>query len=310
MAGGVARYPEDFSAGITTPIKLVQDTRTLARLLTLSAHVHTHDGADRQAFEDVVSVFAVSESMHGSPIIISNLVRIAIHAIGCELALELMPHASWSDVELKQLQTAISGGQFRRELLTALHGEQAICLETISTAPGVLFRDANQMKIMELFDTLTDGLKVSWHEAIKSRQEMEREVQKISGGGMITRAKFMTFSLLFPSLGHSLTASMRAEARQNCAIAAIAAQRYQLQHGTLPLGPSNLGEFLPDDDSRRSSLLTDPFDGQPLRFKYEETRVLIYSIGQNLVDDGGQIDVERAGEGDVGYAVEEVHRAR
>lgn len=305
LAGGVARYPEDFSAGITTSIALVQNTRTMARLLTLSAHVHTHDGADRQAFEDVANVFAVSESMHGSPIVISNLVRIAIHAIGCQLALQMLPQASWSDSELKQLQTAISGGQFRQELLTAFHGERAICLETISTTRDVLFRDANQMKIMELFDTLTDGLKVSWPEAIKSRQEMEVEVQKISAGGIITRAKFMTLPLLVPALGQGLTASMRAEARQNCAIAAIAAQLYRLQHGTLPLSLADLTEFLPGDESQKPSWLADPFDGQPLRFKSEETRLLIYSIGQNLVDDGGQIESEKPTDRDLGYAVEE-----
>jgi len=310
LAGGVARYPEDFSAGITSPIAQVQHTRTMARLLTLSAHVHTHDGLERLAFEDVASVFAVSESMHGSPVLISGLVRIAVHAIGCQLALELLPHTSWSDAELKQLQTAISGGQFRQELLTALYGERAICLETMTTTPGVLFRETNALKIIDLFDTLTAGLKVSWSEAIKSRQEMELEVQKISGGSMITRAKFMTLSLLFPALGQALTASMRAEARQNCAIAAIAAYRYRLQNGTLPLALADLGEFLPGDESRKSLLLTDPFDGLPLRFKVEETRLLIYSIGQNLVDDGGRIETERPAEGDMGYAVVEAHGER
>ena len=139
-------------------------------------------------------------------------------------------------------------------------------------------------------------------EAIRSRQEMEVEVQKIIAGGMITRAKFMTLPLLVPALGQGLTASMRAEARQNCA---IAAQLYRLQHGTLPLSLADLTEFLPGDESQKPSWLADPFDGQPLRFKSEETRLLIYSIGQNLVDDGGQIESEKPTDRDLGYAVEE-----
>ena len=133
---------------------------------------------------------------------------------------------------------------------------------------------------------------------------MELEVQKISAGGMITRAKFMALPLLVPALGQGLTASMRAEARQNCA---IAAQLYRPQHGTLPLSLADLTEFLPGDESQKPSWLADPFDGQPLRFKSEETRLLIYSIGQNLVDDGdgGQIESEKPTDRDLGYAVEE-----
>ena len=306
-AGGMARYPEDFRSGLTMPMTIIQTTRTMARLLTLSAHVHLHSGEEQLALQDVDAIFAVSESLQKSPVMISGLIRLAVHAIGCELAAELLPQASWNDADLQKLQIAISRAQFREELLTSFHGERAICLESISISPGVLFRDANLLKIIELFDILTDGLRVSWAEATKAHQEIDREILAIRGGGFITRTKFMMLQLGLPGIAQGVNASMRAEARQNSLIATIAAHRYRLQRGKLPVALVDLTEFLPGGDSRKSSLMTDPFDGQPLRFKIEDSRLVIYSIGQNLVDDGGQIEAEKPAEGDVGYAVEDVH---
>ena len=278
----------------------------MARLLTLSAHVHLHGDDEQLALLDVRGLFAVSESLQRSPVLISGLIRLAIHAIGCELAAELLPQTRWSDSDLQQLQMEISKAQFREELLVSFHGERAICLEAISTSPGILFRDANLLKIIELFEILTDGLTVSWSEATKAHREIEGEIQTLSGGGFITRTKFMTLRLLLPAITQGVVASMRAEARQNCLIATIAAYRYRLKHGKLPPALVDLTEFLPGDDSRKSSLLTDPFDGQPLRLKIEDTRLVVYSIGQNLVDDGGQIETEKPADGDCGYAVRKI----
>ncbi len=72
------------------------------------------------------------------------------------------------------------------------------------------------------------------------------------------------------------------EARRQCAMAAIALKRYQLRHETLP---KDLGalvpEFLP-------GLPRDPVDGQPLRYRLNaDGTFLLYSIGANNVDDGG-----------------------
>jgi hypothetical protein len=47
----------------------------------------------------------------------------------------------------------------------------------------------------------------------------------------------------------------------------------------------------------------DPFDGQPLRLKKLPTGWAVYSIGQNLTDDGG-IEMESPAEGDVGAGLE------
>ena len=86
------------------------------------------------------------------------------------------------------------------------------------------------------------------------------------------------------------------------AIAAVAAERYRLRHGHWP---DSLNELVPDF---LPSIAADPFDGQPLRYKRLADGIVIYTIGPNLADDGGNLAREYPpGEGtDIGFRLWDV----
>jgi hypothetical protein len=70
-------------------------------------------------------------------------------------------------------------------------------------------------------------------------------------------------------------------AQMRAGVAAIAVERYRMQHGRWPQYLDDLAPaFL-------KSVPRDPFDGAPLRFRQVEHGVVIYSIGTNEQDDGG-----------------------
>lgn len=76
--------------------------------------------------------------------------------------------------------------------------------------------------------------------------------------------------------------AMQAEATRRIVITAIALKRYQLKHGDYP---SSLADLVPQF---LSSVPRDPVDGQPLRYRrMADGRFLLYSIGENGKDDGG-----------------------
>ena len=62
---------------------------------------------------------------------------------------------------------------------------------------------------------------------------------------------------------------------------AIAVERYRLAEGRLPQSLENLVpaymEVVP----------TDPFDGQGLKYRTLETGFVVYSVGEDLTDEGG-----------------------
>lgn len=300
-AGGMARYPVDFRDGINALLPAQQQTRGLARLLALRAHVDAHEGRHSEVLKDIKEIFAVSDSLRGEPLVISQLIRIAIHAMGCRLVADLMPYCEWTDEELEELQTTIGKADFRREMLRAFHGERAICLDTIDSN-GLWFRDSHKLKAIEWYSEYTEGIAISWPEATKRIQKIAAESALLLAG-RISRMQYSYVSLLFPVLEQAANSGMRAEARQNCAIAAIAAYRYRLHHGTLPQSLSELQSLIPGDAAEKASRLIDSFDSQPLRFKSDTHQITIYSIGENKVDDDGDIEDGEQQPLDVGYSV-------
>jgi len=70
-------------------------------------------------------------------------------------------------------------------------------------------------------------------------------------------------------------------AASRCAIAATAAERYRMAHGEFP---RDLNELATE---YREGVPLDPFDGNLLRLAQTDEGIIIYSVGQNQVDDGG-----------------------
>ena len=71
------------------------------------------------------------------------------------------------------------------------------------------------------------------------------------------------------------------ETAKQMAITAIALKRYQLINGNYPASLAALvPQFLP-------AVPRDPADGNPLRYQQTGKTFLLYSIGDNFVDDGG-----------------------
>ncbi|HXE42262.1 MAG TPA: hypothetical protein VN516_04475, partial [Candidatus Baltobacteraceae bacterium] len=73
-----------------------------------------------------------------------------------------------------------------------------------------------------------------------------------------------------------------AEVAKSVTTTAIAIKRYQLQHNKLP---DTLDKLMPEF---LAAVPLDPIDGQPLRYRPNaDGRFLLYSIGENGKDDGG-----------------------
>ena len=79
-----------------------------------------------------------------------------------------------------------------------------------------------------------------------------------------------------------ISLTVEAEATRRLAIAAISLKRYQLKHGNYPASLANLEpQFV-------SPVPRDPIDGKPLRYRLmPDGSFLLYSIGENGKDDGG-----------------------
>lgn len=302
-AGGQARFPVDFSAGINTLLPLTQDARGAARVLALDAYVSAHDGQGARTLEDLRGLFALSDAMQREPCLISQLVRVAIHAVGCDATARLLPHGEWSDADLEALQKSIDAARFQEGIERALCGERGISLSALEDIPLGPFRQSNVREALRYFDRSLDGYTGSWPETLQRQRELAAELNSMKANSF-NRMRLAGVLMLLPAMEQGANAGARAEARQKCTVGAIAAQRYRLKHGRLPESLAELGEMLPAAAGKKAAELVDPFDGKPMRFKTDEKRIVIYSMGENGTDDEG--DIEQKGQErpkDVGVSI-------
>ena len=148
------------------------------------------------------------------------------------------------------------------------------------------------------------------NENVTSAQSRKRPlIAVVAGVLLISLVLLALFAMFSSSRLNQRIADLRSRGLPTDAaelnIVTIATYRYRLQHGGLPKSLRDLNDLIPGDVSDKSSRLIDPFDGQSLRFKSDNGRVLIYSIGYNNVDDGGDIATEQPQPSDLGYSVAE-----
>jgi hypothetical protein len=96
-----------------------------------------------------------------------------------------------------------------------------------------------------------------------------------SGNGVGQILFYMTMPAVIPSLAKKSECDAQLQATRTI----LALRAYQLTHGNLP---ANLNALVPEF---LDAVPVDDFDGQPLRYSVD--RKIIYSVGKNLKDDGG-----------------------
>jgi hypothetical protein len=100
----------------------------------------------------------------------------------------------------------------------------------------------------------------------------------------VTSGRFsrLLSGVLLPPVSGSIKRFVTVDCLQKLVVAAIAIRLYQFDHeGTLP---ASLGSLIP---IYLAAVPLDPMDFQPIRYQDKGSRFLLYSIGADGADDGG-----------------------
>ena len=317
LAGTVMASNRDALAGWDAAVKLpdlqvpevytidnllpyLADWKKLAMLAEVRENVLLHSGQDQAAFDQIVSHIQLGQRMQNSHgVLIVYLVGTAVKA----MALNQMQHwAGKTHLTPEQLKGYIV--QLKPE-----PDEEA-------TAFANAIKVEHQMQIITLV-TLRDGKMTnseagSYHPALGFVWPLFSLSQSKSlfakGALMLVKAAphhycdanmtgmesrpsvtsmFLSgnavgqvlYYMMMPALTGSLAKKSQSDVQLQATRTILALRAYQLTHGQLPpdlnaLVPEFL-EVVPVDD----------FDGQPLRYSVEKK--IVYSVGKNLKDDGG-----------------------
>jgi hypothetical protein len=314
-------------------------TRDVANLLRWDVVVTVEDGNPGLAADDLLAMLYASRSIGDEPTMISQLARLGIRSVAGSSLGWVLAQATLTDGQLADLQAAWAADADEPLLLYGLRGERVVVDEvlrrmadgTLSYTQGLTGADRPSPEhensyrwfgwwlyrgrlprerafMLHWFKQATEAARLPIHEqpaamkavplyseyANRSLLDLDIVLTPPSAEeGLIISRSLLRGVAKFPAVTWGSTAEAR------CAVVGLACERFRLKHGRWPETLAELpADLLP------GGVPLDPFDGKPLRYRKLEDGVVLYSVGPDGKDDGG--DLTRVGmlaarRGDLGF---------
>jgi hypothetical protein len=293
---------------IATLLPHLQECRRLVSVLSYESMRRNQKGDSKNALTACRAALNVARSISDEPIFISQLVRIACVNSVCNAIERTLGQGEPPPEDMSVLQKMLEEEDVFPSLLLATRGERALMHQVFD----LVDRGEMDMKHLEGFagsKTTTDWLQnfatSFWrmdtrednalflslmtrrineiqrpiHEQTALEKAFDQEFQTVPKNAMITR-------MLMPAISKVSEGFRRTHASVRCTIVALAAERYRRDKKTWP---DSIDQLCPN---YLATVPLDPYDGKRLRYKRVIDGVIIYSVGQDMADNGGNLDRE------------------
>jgi hypothetical protein len=288
----------------------LQSLRAVARLLVLDARREAADGNAADALHDVARIQRIGRHSASEPLLISNLVGLAIDAMALETFAKVLPTLGKSDLAALDSSVIRDLVTTRPAMASHYYGEEAFGLSTFADMTDSRFGVANALEIfanqprrpfLSRILPLTLLYRVFFLEAdLAGYRSIMRKYQQLAAGSepypevkkktdameaeLQNRSPGMMSSLIVPALGGVFRTHAQSIARHRAATALLAATKSRLEAGNVPDSLEQLAAKLVPPDS------LDPFTAdRSLLMKRTDDAVVVYSVGPDGEDDGGPV---------------------
>jgi hypothetical protein len=302
-----SRYPIDHSWGVNTPLPHLTSLKRLAAASEYEAVLALGSNQPAVAADSTLRILGMARTLNGEPLVISQLVRVSMLDIAADTLQRTLALNGLEEEQLSTLSIQFAAAETNGSMARALIGERAMYIpyfrmsraeaERISQASedgdkvpngpplpggqpllmrvsGFFERDLSfYLTAMETNITLiSDGPPLS----LRSGPLLEK------AGDEAHRRFYLMSSMTLASYAKVAQREAHCIATLRLAETALAIEQFRHVKGTLPQGVNELVPgFLP-------VVPTDPFDGQPLRYRRLEKGYVIYSVDRDRRDDGGK----------------------
>jgi len=299
----------------------ISGIRKLAFALRWRVWLAVEDGRYKEAFNDLKSFYRFGMHLRGDKTLIEQLVGMAIEALAINTLCDVFSECEIDSTELaafqKDFEQMISGEDFVVSLKAEklfIYDEIQRCftedrlggghlyferlkriwpmiymysapLELISrrdwTAPlHILFTHPNKQQTREMVDRLfnyCDNIACKSPAQIRNEGiDVEKEIMEMVKGNIL-------LEMLIPSIDGVIESGHRRRISVESTLTIVAILRYKKDTGSYPDSLQELKAA-----GHLKELPMDPYSDKPIIYKKTGENFILYSIGRNFTDDGGQ----------------------
>ncbi len=288
-------------------MKNLNEYRTLARALNWRSRYKAYEGNVELALEDCVSLVKFGRHQQGKGLLIEQLVGIAVEALAHGSISVIIEKADVPSDTLKNIQDQLQAEFADTQNIINLDGEKAFLYDYIQrtfTDDGkgggrMLVRGAPlavgdwksglwRFVTLSYPDRREVTAKVDQYYQLaeqvfdetpwQARQEDESEkYMEIAGDSFLLR-------ITAPAHGRIVQLEWRVKTMRLGLLTVLALARFEKEKGRYPENLSRLVEL-----GYLKEMPNDPYSDGPLVYKKTDDSFILYSLGENLSDDGGRV---------------------
>jgi len=312
-----SRFPIEYGyePSWAIPLPHLSRVKAICRLIQARAVARLELGQSSEAFEELKLGLRLSESLRDETLLIDQLVRIVALQLDLQTLREGLIRHAWSDAQLAELEKHLATIDLLAGYKLAMRGERASTIESLDW----MRRQGFKINPLQVFDTVMTvvneprksnpmgyAIPSGWfyqnmltistlHQELilpavdeKAHRVFPDKVEKAANAANLLmirpRPNNLFARVLLPALSGAAQRCARGQVFVDAARIACALERYRLANGKLP---EKLGVLAP---RFIESIPMDVIDGKPLRYQLNpDGGYVIYSVGWNQTDDGGEI---------------------
>ncbi|HQR06264.1 MAG TPA: hypothetical protein PLN21_05555 [Gemmatales bacterium] len=331
----LSRIPQGVSP-YTIVLLNIQESRSLHNRLEEQMEVELSEGKTAQAQQTILMSLQLAHYLDEQLMLIGRLVQVALLSRNCNQVQRWLALSEPDDQLLAAMQAALAPFDtqsfFRKSILIEAGAFDQTVLDMKKNKSNLsslmawggnantwwektwesmlsiiqaqrLGSPAQHAECLEIYLMLYLQTWERWSMQRKGWQELDASLKQSKARAYLPDMKHY----LLPAMEKVGMAEMKLAAQFRVTQVALAAERYRRVHQHWPQSQEELLKgFLP-------SIQLDPYDDQPIRIKPVEDGILIYSIGKDNVDDGGDVLEARERVGtvtDVGIKLWKVNQRR
>ncbi|HYE30750.1 MAG TPA: hypothetical protein VEH27_04935 [Methylomirabilota bacterium] len=299
--GGPVVLDLDFAAGPGMLLPHIAKFKNSAQGVEVACLLAISEGRKADAITHLTTLLRIQHALRAEPILVTYMVRLSMYDMGLGALERALLHLEFSSTEVEQLEKLLDLGPDQSALMNALKAERAFGLNIMDNPalmgtgnPGFKYAQAlpswdyDRLQYLIHLGGAVELATNSYPEVLTKVDELERQLAFRRGrynGSPLKRAFFFLHrnsiltDMLLPALYGGYARQGEILARTRLARLALEAERR---------GPSFRPGALSDfADKLGSSALMDPFTGKPFTLVQTNNMTLVYSIGRDLVDNGG-----------------------